>query len=136
MNITAPASRGRILWWGLTRRCPRCGSGRLFRRWFHIERACPRCGLVFEREPGYWIGAMAINIALTTGVLAVAFIVAIALTLPDVPVAELLAVFIPLGVLAPLVLYPFSKTLWMAIDRGVLQRLDARERQDEQVKKI
>ena len=81
MNITAPASRGRILWWGLTRRCPRCGSGRLFRRWFHIERACPRCGLVFEREPGYWIGAMAINIALTTGVLAVAFIVAIAVAI-------------------------------------------------------
>jgi len=79
---------------------------------------------------------MAINMAATTGVLAVAFIVAIALTLPDVPVAELLAAFIPLGVITPIVLFPFSKTIWMAVDRGILQRLDARERPDEQVRKI
>ncbi|MBM3672591.1 MAG: DUF983 domain-containing protein [Actinobacteria bacterium] len=136
MSTPAPASRGRILCWGFTLRCPRCGSGHLFRCWFHIERECPRCSLVFEREAGYWIGAMAINMAATTGVLAVAFIVAIALTLPDVPVAELLAAFIPLGVITPIVLFPFSKTIWMAVDRGILQRLDARERPDEQVRKI
>jgi uncharacterized protein (DUF983 family) len=129
-------SRARTLWRGLTRRCPRCGAGKLFQHWFHIVERCPRCELRFEREPGYWIGAMAVNIAVTTGVLAVAFSVAIALTVPDVPVATLLAIFVPLGLVTPVVLYPFSKTIWMAVDRSVLQRLDPREQLDEQAKRI
>lgn len=133
MSSSKAVSRARILWWGLTRRCARCGSGGLFRRWFHIVERCPRCGLVFEREPGYWIGAMAINIGVTTGVLAIAFSAAIAVTVPDVPVGPLLAIFVPLGLIVPIVYYPFSKTVWVAIDRAVLQRLDRRETADEQV---
>ena len=46
------ASRGRMFWWGTTRRCPRCGSGHLFRRYFTMVDDCPRCGLHFEREQG------------------------------------------------------------------------------------
>ena len=37
-------------------------------------------------------------------------------------------------VLGPIVAYPFSKTLWVAIDRAFLQRLDRNERPDEQVR--
>jgi uncharacterized protein (DUF983 family) len=136
MTAPRPPGRAHILWWGLTRRCPRCGRGRLFRRWFHIVEDCPRCGLHFEREAGYWIGAMAINIGLTTGLLAVAFAAALATTIPDVPVGLLLAVFVPLALLLPIALYPFSKTLWMAVDRGVLQRMDPNERLDEQTRHI
>lgn len=79
---------------------------------------------------------MAINIAVTTGVLAVVFAASIALTLPDVPVGVLLTIFVPLGLLMPIAFYPFSKTVWMAVDRSVLQRLDRREQADEQVRGI
>ncbi len=44
-------------------------------------------------------------------------------TIPDVPVGPLLAILIPVAVVGPLVWYPFSKTLWIAIDVGFLQRL-------------
>ena len=54
---------GRLLARGIARRCPRCGSGHLFRRYFTIVSDCARCRLHFEREPGYWTGALAINIA-------------------------------------------------------------------------
>ena len=118
----------------MTRRCPRCGEGRLFRRWFEIVPDCPRCGLHFEREAGYWIGAMAVNLGVTTGLFAVGFAIALALTIPDVPVALLLAIFVPLMVLLPIVFYPFSKTLWMAFDRAVLQRLDPKDALDEQAR--
>ena len=60
--------RARMLWWGFTKRCPRCGSGHLFRRWFTIVERCPRCGLRFEREEGYWAGALAINIGIAAAV--------------------------------------------------------------------
>ena len=123
-------------WWGLTRRCPRCGMGHLFRRWFTLIDDCPRCDLHFERESGYWTGAMAVNITVAGGIFAVAFIAMLAFTIPDVPVAALLAVFVPIMIVLPIAFYPFSKTIWMAFDRAVLQQLDPRERLDEQARKI
>jgi hypothetical protein len=39
-------------------------------------------------------------------------------------------------VIAPLIAYPFSKTLWVAVDRAFLQKLDRSERPDEQVRHI
>ena len=62
--------------------------------------------------------------------------IAIALTIPDVPVVPLLAVFVPYMLLGPIVAYPFSKTVWVAIDRAYLQRLDHNERPDEQIGQI
>jgi uncharacterized protein (DUF983 family) len=129
-------SRARMLWRGITRRCARCGRRRLFHHWFSMVPDCPRCGLHFEREAGYWTGALAINVFLVGGAFTILFIIAIAFTIPDVPVVPLLVLFVPLMVLGPLVTYPFSKTIWIAIDRAYLQRLDPNERPDEQIRHI
>ncbi|GMU79312.1 MAG: hypothetical protein AMXMBFR46_21050 [Acidimicrobiia bacterium] len=115
---------GRIFWRGATLRCPRCGSGHLFRRYFHLVDDCPRCALHFEREEGYWVGALAVNIAIVFAIFVVAFVVILAVTVPDVPVGPTLAVLVPVMVLGPIAFYPFSKTLWMSIDYGFLHRLD------------
>ena len=94
---------------------------------------CPRCGLHFEREQGYWAGALAINIGLAGAVFIVAFAVALVLTVPDVPVVPLLAILVPLMIVAPTLGYPFSKTIWVAVDRAFLQHLDPNEQLDEQM---
>ena len=117
---------------GVTRRCPRCGSGRLFHHYVAMVPDCPRCGLHFEREQGYWAGALAINILSVGAVFAVSFLVAMILTVPDVPVPLMLAIFVPLMVLGPIIWYPFSKTLWVAVDRAFLQRLDGGQSIDDQ----
>lgn len=122
-----------MLWRGLTRRCARCGSGKLFRRWFHMVDDCPGCGLHFEREQGYWTGALAINIIATGGLFAILFVTLLAITIPDVPVVPLLLILVPEAILGPIVYYPFSKTVWVAVDRAYLQRLDRNERLDEQI---
>ena len=49
--------------------CPRCRRGRIFRAPFWrgilaMHERCPECGLKFEREPGYFVGAMYIAYAL------------------------------------------------------------------------
>ncbi len=84
---------------------------------------CPRCGLDFERDEGYWTGALAMNFALTGGLFAVVFVALVAATAPDVPVAPLLAVLVPIAVLTPIVGYPLSKTLWVGVDQAFLSRL-------------
>jgi uncharacterized protein (DUF983 family) len=120
---------------GFTRRCARCGSGKLFHAWFRMVDDCPRCGLHFEREAGYWSGALAINMMLVGGLFAIVFIVILALTIPDIPIALTLAICLPIAILGPIVAYPFSKTIWVAVDRAFLQRLDANEQHDEQTRR-
>src|SRR5205823_7139395 len=82
--VNPTASRGRMLWWGCTKRCARCGSGHLFRRWFTMVDDCPRCGLHFEREQGYWAGALAINIGIAGATFVLAFAIGLALTAPHI----------------------------------------------------
>lgn len=118
------ASRLRILARGATRRCPRCGSGGLFRRWFTMVPDCPRCGLHFEREPGYWTGAVAMNTILVGGLFTIVLVICLVLTVPDVPWPAILGIVVPITLFGPLVAYPFSKTLWCAVDLAFLEALD------------
>lgn len=130
------AGPGAMLWRGLTRRCARCGAGGLFRRWFRMVDECPRCGLHFEREQGYWTGALAFNMILVGGLFTIVFVTMMVATVPDIPVGLVLAVCVPIMVIGPVVAYPFSKTVWVAVDRAFLQRMDANERPDEQAGRV
>lgn len=133
MMSTAVPSRAKTFWWGFTRRCARCGSGHLFHGYFHMVPDCPRCDLHFEREQGYFSGALAINIIATGGLFAIVFVTLLILTVPDVPVVPVLAIVLPIAAFGPIVYYPFSKTMWVAVDRAFLQRLDPNETFDERL---
>ena len=106
----------RALGRGVLRRCPRCGQGGLFTRWFAMPDRCPRCGLAFERGDGFWLGAMAINLGVAEGAFGVYLVAVIAITWPTVPWFWLTVGGLLLGVVAPIVFYPFSKTIFLAID--------------------
>jgi len=125
MSATAP-SRTRMLLRGATRRCPRCGSGKLFHKWFKMVPDCPRCGMHFEREEGYWTGAIAVNTIILGAIFTIVFVTAMALTIPDIPWVTILMAVIPIMSVGPLLVYPFSKTLWLAIDISFLQPLGLR----------
>jgi Protein of unknown function (DUF983) len=78
--------------------------------------SCPECGYGFEREEGYWVGAIIINTAVTEALFGLLFVLVILLTLPDIRWGPLLAVALVTNGLFPWLFYPFSKTLWMAVD--------------------
>jgi uncharacterized protein (DUF983 family) len=107
---------GRLLGRGLTRRCPVCGAGHLFRRWLTMAETCPRCGLRFARIEGHWIGAIGINTIVSFGAVLVAMIVSLVTTFPDFPLVPLMLGNAALAVIVPLAFYPFSRTLWTALD--------------------
>jgi uncharacterized protein (DUF983 family) len=59
----------------LHQRCPRCRSGAIFRysifRGFpRMHERCPVCDLKFEREPGYFLGAMYVSYGLALVIIA------------------------------------------------------------------
>src|SRR5690348_13144551 len=59
----------RILLRSLRLRCPACGDGRIYRRLVRMRPGCSHCGLVYEREQGYFVGAIYINVIATEMVL-------------------------------------------------------------------
>lgn len=113
----------------MLRRCPRCGQGRLFVSWFRIRERCPRCALPLEREEGALLGSISLNYGVTGLAFIAAMALWIALTAPDLDPVVALAVGLPIVVLVPTLFFPFSKTIWAAVDL-LLRRMD-REDRDE-----
>lgn len=119
-----PPSFARLMWRALLLRCPICGSGGITGRWLRLHHACPGCGHVFVREDGYFLGAMIVNIAVAEIVFLGLFVGGMVITWPEVPWNLLLVVSVGAMVLAPIVFLPWSRTIWVAIDVGLLQRME------------
>jgi uncharacterized protein (DUF983 family) len=111
----APAQR--LLARAFLLRCPRCGARPVFAGWFRMLERCPGCELVFERgEAGYFIGGYTVNL-IAAEVLLVLFLTAVVIgSCPDVPWTLLQYGGAALMVAVPIAFYPFSKTLWLALD--------------------
>lgn len=106
-----------ILKRALLLRCPRCGKGKIFRRWFTTYENCSVCHLVFEREEGFYTGAIAINLVVSELLItafAVPFSIWAALN-PGVPFIPLIIALSPLPVLLPFLFFRHTKSLWIGI---------------------
>ena len=101
----------------MVRRCPNCGGGPIFDGWFRMREHCPRCGLHLHRgEEGYQVGAYMFNIIAAELVFAALFVAILLATWPDPPWDLLLYGGRALMIVAPIVFYPFAKTLFLAFD--------------------
>jgi hypothetical protein len=74
--------------------------------------------LKFEREEGYWTGAMGANIIMTELIFVSLMVLTFIVTWPDPPVREMIIGGVVFTVTFPMFFYPFSKTIWMAFDRA------------------
>jgi uncharacterized protein (DUF983 family) len=113
INHTAPAAT--MLRRGLGRRCPSCG-GAAFAGWWKLPTHCHLCGHRFERESGYWVGAVIFNTALAIVAFLGSFGLLLAITWPDVPWDWVAPVVIGVTSVVPILFYPYAQSLWMAYD--------------------
>jgi hypothetical protein len=79
-----------------------------------MNEPCPRCGLRFEREPGYWTGAMVASYAL--GVPVLLLIVAALWLLTGWDVVVVLIVGDVLFLAAAPFIWRYSRVLWLYVD--------------------
>ena len=79
---------------------------------------CPRCALVLQRgeREDYWLGGYMFNIVLAELTYLAALVALIVLTWPRVPWLTLQIGGAAMMVLAPVILFPFSHTIWLAFD--------------------
>lgn len=111
------------------KRCPRCGSDGIFARRTRLHEWCPTCGMRFEREQGYWVGAMIMNMTATIVVLFVVLLGGIAFFWPAVPWSGLTVATVAATAATPVLLYPRSLTLWLATELS-FHRLEPQEREE------
>lgn len=98
------------------RRCPNCGHRGVFQSWGKLVDQCPTCDHKYEREEGYWLGAVLINTVVTLALFGAVMLVWAMKAWPDPPWTAMTATGIVINLLVPLVFYPLSKTLWVAIE--------------------
>lgn len=79
-----------------------------------MYRSCLHCRLVFEREQGYFIGAIYINYAATVTIAVPGFFILDAMT--AMTVQQQLALWVPFAVVFPVIFFHHSRSLWLAID--------------------
>ena len=95
--------------------CPRCRQGRVFRSLMSMNETCPSCGHRFEREPGFFLGAMYVSYGLAV-VIYLMLLGLAALALRGRP--QLVVFGAALLMLLPCVpfLFRYSRLIWLHLD--------------------
>jgi uncharacterized protein (DUF983 family) len=102
--------------------CPRCRTARIFHKSIfagfpRMQECCPNCGLTFEREQGYFLGAMYISYGLALITITALGLLLWALTSWSLQRITLWAILLFLPLAPSLTL--FSRVLWIYLDRAI-----------------
>jgi len=106
----------------LRQRCPRCRAGQIFCSSLllglpKMHPRCPICDLKFEREPGYFLGAMYISYAIALGTITLFAVLLWSLTGWSIMKATgwAIVMFLPF---APIITL-FARVLWIYLDQAI-----------------
>jgi uncharacterized protein (DUF983 family) len=101
--------------------CPRCRLGKIFRSSIFffpkMHERCPVCGLKFEREQGYFLGAMYISYGLALAIILLFTILMWAITRGSIfkDVTWAIILFLPFAPSVTLL----ARILWIYFDQAV-----------------
>jgi uncharacterized protein (DUF983 family) len=106
----------------LRQMCPRCRSARIFRKSIFtgfpgMLKCCPNCSLKFEREQGYFLGAMYISYGLALMTITALGLLLWASTSWSLQRITLWAILLFLPLAPSLTL--FSRVLWIYLDQAI-----------------
>ena len=103
-----------MIGYGLRLRCPRCGVGKLYAGPFRMFAHCPRCGLKYEREQGYFVGAIYINYAATIAIAVPGFFLLDIFA--GLTINQQLGLWVPFAIVFPLAFFHHARSLWLVLD--------------------
>ena len=95
-------------------RCPVCGSGRLYHG-LKMHECCSDCDARFEREPGFFLGAIYFNYGLTALISVVFYAVAVFGGFLSANQAMLAT--LPFVILFPIWYSRYARSFWLAFDQ-------------------
>ena len=99
-------------------KCPQCHQGRVLKyppyqinKLLDTEETCAHCQLKYEKEPGFFYGALYVSYALTSGIFIVAYI--LQLTVFELPVTQFAIGMLSLLLLTFPLIARWSRVLWL-----------------------
>jgi uncharacterized protein (DUF983 family) len=96
--------------------CPVCGDALIIQSPFKIRHHCPVCGALYQREEGFFVGALTVNVVTTELIILVLYLVCI-LFLSNYQ--TILIILFIAGLLFPLAFYHHSWSIWLSLDHLV-----------------
>lgn len=95
-------------------RCPACGLSSIWRKPFRIRHHCPSCRALFQREEGFFVGAILANVMTTEAVILI--VCGIWLMIIGSSYESVLASLFVVGLIFPVLFYHHSWSLWLGFD--------------------
>jgi uncharacterized protein (DUF983 family) len=125
MSSPLSPSLARKCWALLRQRCPRCAEGRVYAHGMDMNDRCPVCGLIFEREPGYFLGSLYVSYALAVAIMLLLMGLGHLLLPTWDPGTLVLLVGVCFLPLAPMVTR-YARVVWIHFDRWAWPSQDGR----------
>jgi uncharacterized protein (DUF983 family) len=97
-------------------RCPVCGDSLILQSPFKIRHHCPSCSALYQREDGFFVGALTINVVTTELIILVLYLACLFL-LNDFQL--ILVILFITGLLFPVAFYHHSWSIWLSLDHLV-----------------
>lgn len=111
----SPAKILKLLFRAYRLRCPACGKGKLFAGFFRMHSKCSACNVSYEREPGFFLGAIYFNYGLTAIIATAGYMM---LTFGGyLSNNQSLVVTVVFAILFPIVYFRHARSMWMAFDQ-------------------
>jgi uncharacterized protein (DUF983 family) len=98
-------------------RCPACGEASIVKHPFRIKDQCSACGVVFNREEGFFVGAILINVATTEAVILAVYLVG--LPIMGYGYERVLTLLFIIALVFPVSCYHHSWSIWLTFDHLV-----------------
>ena len=104
-------------------RCPRCRQGRIFPpfwslRLLFMNPSCDVCGLHFERESGYFVGAMYVSYGL--GVVTILPVACLLLFVAGWDLAPVMVAMVVQTLVSMPLFFRLSRIIWIHVDRAFI----------------
>jgi uncharacterized protein (DUF983 family) len=105
----------------LTLKCPRCDQGEVFEsrnpykpgKMMEMKRTCPNCGLRYEKESGFFYGAMYISYMINIGLFVIATLTWYLFVEDLIDWRIYIGSYVLLTVVLWPVIYRYSRSIWM-----------------------
>jgi uncharacterized protein (DUF983 family) len=104
----------------LRQRCPVCLEGPMFSGLITMYDRCPHCGHQFERETGFFQGAMYVSWVSSVGLFATLALLASTLLAPHIGVFAALTTAVVVYLPTVPMLFRYSRVIWAHLNIGTL----------------
>jgi len=111
-------TRLRALW---LQRCPVCFQGAMFRGGFAMHPVCPVCGHRFEREPGFFQGAMYVSYGIGIVYLGILALTANALVVPRFGLVPAVAIVAAIHLACIPAVFRYSRVIWAHVNARTIR---------------